>query len=143
MLSVAGGKMTTYRRIALGALARLRSDLGLHRIDDRVWPLPGAGDAASVRLPVELERPVRDHLLHLYGNHATYVVAPAFDDPTLLEPLHPSEPDIGAQALYAATDELQSAEDVIRRRTTLFYRGFDDKRVVRRVEELLVRAAAP
>lgn len=144
MLSVAGGKMTTYRRIALGALARLRSDLGLHRIDDRVWPLPGAGDAASVRLPVELERPVRDHLLHLYGNHATDVVAPAFDDPTLLEPLHPSGPDIGAQALYAATDEwAQSAEDVIRRRTTLFYRGFDDKRVVRRVEELLVRAAAP
>ena len=45
--------------------------------------------------------------------------------------------------LYAATDEwARNAEDVIRRRTTLFYRGFGDERVARKVEELLGRAAA-
>ena len=42
MLSVAGGKLTTYRRIALEVLERLRSDLELRKVDKRPWPLPGA-----------------------------------------------------------------------------------------------------
>jgi glycerol-3-phosphate dehydrogenase len=86
---------------------------------------------------------VRAHLLHLYGALAADVVAPAADDPALLEPLHPAGPDIAAQAFYAGTDEwARGAEDVIRRRTTLFYRGLADEQVVSRVEELLVRAVA-
>jgi glycerol-3-phosphate dehydrogenase len=144
MLSVAGGKLTTYRRIALGALERLRADLGLHGVDHRPWPLPGVGDAGQVGLAVELEPMVRAHLLHLYGSLTTDVVAPAVDDPALLEPLHPHGPDIAAQALYAATDEwARTAEDVTRRRTTLFYRGLADEDVVRKVDELLGRAPAP
>ncbi len=140
MLSVAGGKLTTYRRIALGALERLRSDLGLHSLDTRPWPLPGVGDLGARTLPGELEPTVRDHLLHLYGASAPDVVARARDDPALLEPLHPGGPDIAAQAVYAATAEwARSAEDVTRRRTTLFYRGLVDERVVRRVEELLAK----
>jgi glycerol-3-phosphate dehydrogenase len=143
MLSVAGGKLTTYRRIALGTLERLRADLGLHRLDCRPSPLPGAGDTASVRLPVELEPTVRAHLLHLYGSLAVDVLTPALDDPALLEPLHRDGPDISAQALYAATDEwARNADDVIRRRTTLFYRGFDNDRVVGQVEGLMRRGAA-
>jgi glycerol-3-phosphate dehydrogenase len=143
MLSVAGGKLTTYRRIALGVLERLRSDLGLHHVDRRPWPLPGAGDARSAGLPADLEPTVRTHLLHLYGGLTADVVAPAVDDPTLLEPLHADGPDIAAQALYAATDEwARSAEDVIRRRTTLFYRGLVDEQVRRKVDELVNRATA-
>jgi glycerol-3-phosphate dehydrogenase len=143
MLSVAGGKLTTYRRIALSVLARVQSELGVHRLDDRPWPLPGVGREPR-RLPVELEQPVRDHLLHLYGSLAGEVVAPAADDPTLLEPLHPYGPDIAAQAVYAATDEwARDAEDVIRRRTTLFYRGLADAAVVRKVEGLLELSGAP
>jgi glycerol-3-phosphate dehydrogenase len=142
MLSVAGGKLTTYRRIALGALEMLRSHLGLHGLDVRPWPLPGVGDLGSVGLPVDLEPTVRTHLLHLYGSLAADVVAPAIDDRALLEPLHPDGPDIAAQALYAATHEwARSAEDVTRRRTTLFYRGLADERVVSRVEELMERAS--
>ena len=44
MLSVAGGKLTTYRRIALAVLHALRPELDLHRIDRRPRPLPGASD---------------------------------------------------------------------------------------------------
>src|SRR5205823_8769434 len=44
MLSVAGGKLTTYRRIALEALSSLRAELGLHRFDRRPFSLPGAID---------------------------------------------------------------------------------------------------
>jgi glycerol-3-phosphate dehydrogenase len=143
MLSVAGGKLTTYRRIALSVLARLRTELGLHRLDVRPWPLPGVGASGLVDLPVELEPGVRDHLLHLYGDLAAHVVAPAVEDPSLLEPLHPGGPDIAAQALYAASEEwARNADDVVRRRTTLFYRGHEDENVVRTVHALLRRAGA-
>ena len=127
MLSVAGGKLTTYRRIALEVLERLRTDLGLHRLDTRPWPLPGAVGLDDVRLPVELEPDVRAHLHHLYGSLAPEVLASALDDPSLLERLHPDGPDLAAQARYAVTHEwARSAEDVLRRRTTVFQRGLED-----------------
>ncbi|HYI75227.1 MAG TPA: glycerol-3-phosphate dehydrogenase/oxidase [Gaiellaceae bacterium] len=127
MLSVAGGKLTTYRRIALEVLERLRTDLGLHRLDTRPWPLPGAVGLDDVRLPVELEPDVRAHLQHLYGSLAPEVLASALDDPSLLERLHPGGPDLAAQARYAVTHEwARSADDVLRRRTTVFQRGLED-----------------
>ncbi|HXF99022.1 MAG TPA: glycerol-3-phosphate dehydrogenase/oxidase [Gaiellaceae bacterium] len=141
MLTVAGGKLTTYRRIALEVLRRLRADLGLRRVDERPWPLPGAAGLGRVELPVEVEPDVREHLLHLYGGLAAEVLAPAVDDPALLERLHPGGPDIAAQVRYAATHEwARGAEDVLRRRTTLFYRGLADEETAGRVERLLVAA---
>jgi glycerol-3-phosphate dehydrogenase len=138
MLSVAGGKLTTYRRIALGVLDRLRSELGLHRVDERPWPLPGASGLESVVLPGELDPDVREHLVHLYGSLAPEVVAPAREDPTLLERLSSDGPDIAAQVRYAATHEwARNADDVLRRRTTLFYRGLADDEAAERVSALL------
>ncbi len=143
MLSVAGGKLTTYRRIALEVLDRLRPVLGLHRLDTKPWPLPGADGPAGV-LPVELEPDVRAHLLHLYGCRAAAVLAPARDDPSLLERLHPDGPDIAAQARYAATHEwAHGADDILRRRTTVALRGLADDDVRTRVEGLLAAAATP
>jgi len=138
MLNVAGGKLTTYRRIALETLARLKSELGLRRLDKRPWPLPGAIGLERASLPVELEPDVRAHLLHLYGSLATEVLAPAVEDPSLLERLHPGGPDIEAQVRYAASHEwAHSADDVLRRRTTCFHRGFADEALRSRVERIL------
>jgi glycerol-3-phosphate dehydrogenase len=138
MLNVAGGKLTTYRRIALEVLGRLRPDLGLHRVDVRAWPLPGASNLDAVTLPVEVDADVRAHLLHLYGSLAPQVLAPALEEPALLERLHPAGPDIAAQVRYAATHEwARTVEDVLRRRTTLFYRGLADQATTARVEDLL------
>jgi glycerol-3-phosphate dehydrogenase len=138
MLSVAGGKLTTYRRIALDVLQRLRSELGLRDVDARPWPLPGATGLESVALPAELDPEVRSHLLHLYGSHAPDVLAPAFEESALLERLHPDGPDVAAQVRYAAEHEwARTAEDVVRRRTTLFYRGLADEVTATRVEALL------
>ena len=138
MLNVAGGKLTTYRRIALEALARLRADLGLHRLDTSPWPLPGAAGLDHTVLPRELDPDVRAHLLHLYGSLAPEVLRAAEDDLTLLERLHPAGPDIGAQVRYAANHEwARTAEDVLRRRTTCFYRGVADHALEDRVDELL------
>jgi glycerol-3-phosphate dehydrogenase len=138
MLNVAGGKLTTYRRIALQALDRLRTDIGLHRLDERPWPLPGAVGLEHASLPVALEPDVRAHLLHLYGSLAGEVLAPAAEDPSLLERLNPHGPDIVAQVPYAATHEwARRADDVLRRRTTCFHRGFADEVLRTRVENML------
>jgi glycerol-3-phosphate dehydrogenase len=120
MLSVAGGKLTTYRRIALDALAQL----GIRGLDRAPRPLPGAVGLAKVDWPVELEPATRRHLLHLYGSRAAEVVRPALDDPALLEPLVPGRPDLRAQERYAREHELAiHDEDVLRRRTTAWLRG--------------------
>jgi glycerol-3-phosphate dehydrogenase len=143
MLSVAGGKLTTYRRIALAALSTLRGDLGLHQLDRRPFPLPGAIDPdegvrrLARRFP-NVEPAVCAHLVHLYGSLAEEVLAPAGVDPDLLRPLHPDGPDLVAQALYARDVEWACRpEDVLRRRTTLALRGLADEDVVRRVEGLV------
>jgi glycerol-3-phosphate dehydrogenase len=138
MLSVAGGKLTTYRRIALDVLEQLRADLGLHRLDRRPWPLPGAEGLGSTELPAELPPNVRSHLLHLYGSLAEEVLAPGAEDPRLLEPLVEGAPELAAQALYAATHEwARSAEDVLRRRTLLTLGGHAGPQVEARVSQLI------
>ncbi len=137
MLSVAGGKLTTYRKIALDALERVRGPLGLRHVDRRPFPLPGARGGAPA-FPVELDPDVEAHLRHLYGSRAAHVVVPAADDLTLLERLHPDGPDIVAQARFAVTDEwATTADDVLRRRTTVALRGLADVDAVGRVARVL------
>src|SRR3954454_13504269 len=122
MLSVAGGKLTTYRRIALDAL----DQLGVRNVDRRPRQLPRAAGLSRVRCPLELEPATRTHLLHLYGSLAREVVAPAVEDPSLLEPLVAGRPDLRAQALYAREREwARTDEDVLRRRTTAWLAGLD------------------
>ena len=124
MLSVAGGKLTTYRRIALDALERVRADVGLRHVDRRAWPLPGATGLERVAFPDVLDPSTRSHLLHLYGSLAPEVLAPAADDPSLLEPIADGAPDLRVQELYARTREWAvTDDDVYRRRTTLALRG--------------------
>jgi glycerol-3-phosphate dehydrogenase len=140
LLTVAGGKLTTYRRIALDTLERLRADLDLHRIDRQAWPLPGAAGLDRVSLPVEVSPALRAHLLGLYGSLAPEVLEPAIADPTLLEPLTTGAPDIAAQAVYAAEREwARNPEDFLRRRTTLALRGLADSELTGRVEQLIGR----
>ncbi len=142
MLTVAGGKLTTYRRIALDALGRLSGELGLGRIDRRPVPLPGAADPESVagRLVAGwgLEPEVAAHLAHFYGSRADRVLALAADRPELIERIHPDAPDIGAQVVFAAQEEWATgAEDIVHRRTTLAARGLEGTDVLRRVNDLL------
>jgi glycerol-3-phosphate dehydrogenase len=122
MLSVAGGKLTTYRRIALDTLEHI----GVRNLDRRPRPLPGAAGLARIDWPVELDAPARSHLLHLYGSLATEVLAPAREEPALLEPIVPGRPDLRAQERYAREREwARTNEDVRRRRTTVWLAGLD------------------
>jgi len=115
MVSVAGGKLTTYRRIALDALAAA----GVRGLSKAPRPLPGSSGLDRIAWPIDLDRPTRAHLLHLYGSLAPEVLAPAADDTSLLEPLVPGRPDLRAQERYAREREwARTDEDVLRRRTT-------------------------
>ena len=138
MLSVAGGKLTTYRRIALDALSMLRAELGLHRVDRRPFALPGAGATPTLGRRPDLDPRVHVHLWNHYGTLSGDVLAPVAENPDLLRPLHPDGPDIAAQVVYARDVEwAHSPEDVIRRRTTVSVRGLDDADLRGRVEALM------
>jgi glycerol-3-phosphate dehydrogenase len=139
MLSVAGGKLTTYRRIAVDAL----NMVGLRRIDRRPFPLPGAGSRLELDTDLELDARVRAHLWNHYGTLANDVIASAAERPELLRRLHPDGPDIAAQVVYARDHEwAHTTDDVIRRRTTLGVRGLAGDAAAA-VEELMESRVRP
>jgi glycerol-3-phosphate dehydrogenase len=143
MVSVAGGKLTTYRRIAVAALGALRAELGLRRLQPAAAPLPGATAPGLLTATLQASWPDLDNrtvdvLVRSYGSDAHDVLAYATEEPDALEPLVPGEPELAAQALYARDHEWAvAAEDVLRRRTTLALRGNDSAEVQARVESVL------
>ena len=142
MLSIAGGKFTTFRRIALDALERLRGDLELHALDRAPAALPGAADPETVVERLAGEHPSLPaasalHLARFHGSDALELLAPAREDPALLEPLAEGAPEVAAQVRWAREQEWAlTADDVLARRTTLAALGRADA-ARERVEELL------
>jgi glycerol-3-phosphate dehydrogenase len=142
MLSIAGGKFTTFRRIALDALERLRGDLDLRALDRAPVPLPGAADPGAVAGRLLREYPALSaataaHLARFYGSEASDVLALAREDAALLEPLATGAPEVAAQVRWAREQEWAlTADDVMARRTTLAALGRGDEARAR-VEELL------
>ncbi len=148
MLSIAGGKLTTYRCIAISVLERLRAELGLPRIDRAAYPLPGAAApeaaaAALVRRHPALAPETASHLAHVYGSLADEVLGATADVPNALEPLVSGAPELVAQAVYAYRREWAcDVDDVLRRRTTLAIRGLDSTELRCRIETLAHSNAA-
>ena len=148
VVSVAGGKLTTYRRTAAAVLGALRGELGLHDVGPAERPLPGAASADAVaaeiaRMRPELTAETAALLGRTYGSLAGEVLAYADDDPDALEPLAPGAPEIVAQAYYARDCEwAATADDVLRRRTTVSIRGRSTDDVRDRVERLLAPLSA-
>jgi glycerol-3-phosphate dehydrogenase len=149
MLSVAGGKYTTFRRIAIEVVRALAPELGLHALDEHPAPLADAADPETMATllrgrPYTLPHELSGHLARLYGAAAPAVATLALDDPSLLEPLHSGGPDIAAQVVWARHAEWATqVEDVVRRRTSLVFRGHDDGDVRARVATLLERPVPP
>lgn len=129
MLSIAGGKFTTFRRIALGALEHLQGELGLRALERAPVPLPGAADPDVVadrllRAHPGLEVVGAQQLARFHGSDALELLEPAHADPSLLEPLAPGAPEVVAQVLWAREREWAlTDEDVLARRTTLAAMG--------------------
>ena len=142
MLSIAGGKFTTFRRIALDALERIRGDLGLRELERAPVPLPGAADPDAVVARLLRDHPAlavasARHLARFHGSDALELLAPAREDAALLEALAPGAPEVAAEVRWAREREWAiTADDVLARRTTLASLGrAEDARA--RVQELL------
>ncbi|AHH96168.1 glycerol-3-phosphate dehydrogenase/oxidase [Kutzneria viridogrisea] len=146
VISVAGGKWTTFRKIGTQVLGHVADRLGgphTKPLDGPPAPLPGAALPENVtrgllaELP-ELPQDVAAHLATHYGTAGNEVLALAAADPRLLDRIHPDGPDIWAQAVHAVEHEWAcDVDDVLRRRTTVSVRGLDTPAVRERVGELL------
>jgi glycerol-3-phosphate dehydrogenase len=140
MISIAGGKLTAHRAIALDALRRLPANLRPHCLSPSDEALPGARgrDTAAVALQRRVDPETASHLLQLYGAEATRVLAYANSDPNALDPIHAGGPDVWAQALFAIDEEWAlTVEDITSRRTTLTMRGLAVEGVCRALGTLV------
>ena len=135
MVSVAGGKLTTHRRIAMDVLGRLRDERARrHRLRD--VPLPGSG-AVPAR-PADVDPDVWQNLVRHYGDEAPALLAYRERHDDALQRVHPDAPVIWAQVYHAVAAEwARTVEDVVRRRTTLTIRGLATPEVEASINRVL------
>jgi glycerol-3-phosphate dehydrogenase len=130
LISIVGGKLTTYRNLSRQTVDMVYEKLGLKPPESRTAkvPLPGGavGDfgtfAAEFKVTSGLADELAERLLRLYGARAPDVLALAGDDPSLRMPLSASATVetglLGAEVLYAFQHEIaQTLSDVLLRRT--------------------------
>jgi glycerol-3-phosphate dehydrogenase len=119
VVTVTGGKLTTYRKMAQDTVDAVVRELGesprRRRCVTKDLPLIGA--TTKTRDPVSMAQP-HARLLGRYGSEAPRVLALADDRPELLEPAIAGLPYTRAELVYAAREEMaQTLDDVLSRRT--------------------------
>jgi glycerol-3-phosphate dehydrogenase len=111
VITVTGGKLTTYRKMAADTVDLVVAELGRGRRRSPTARLPLRGAEGWEREPDE-------HLARRYGAEARVLRAMIESDPTLGEPLVPGLPYRRAEALYAVRYEMaRTLDDVLARRT--------------------------
>jgi glycerol-3-phosphate dehydrogenase len=138
MVTVAGGKLTTYRAMAAEVVDRAVRELR-HR-DGRprdgvaptdIEPLPGgeAADLGGFRergLELGLVPASVEHLLRHYGTEVAAIYNLGLGDRRLFRRLAPPHPAVEAEVVHVARRELaQTVEDVLVRRIHLYYECAD------------------
>lgn len=125
LVTVTGGKLTTYRRMASDTvdLAVAMLGRGARRCPTKRLRLLGATGCDALSHPSAARRLGVDpatlaHLAGRYGSEARTVIAITEADPELLHPLVPGLPYLRAEAVYAARYEMAfTLDDVLTRRT--------------------------
>jgi glycerol-3-phosphate dehydrogenase len=125
VVTVTGGKLTTYRRMAADTVDAVVDQLGDKKARSRTKKLPlrGAVGVEALSAPgaaarFGLDDALLDHLAKRYGTEARTIAAMITADRSLAEPLIASLPYVRAEAVYAARYEMaQNLEDVLARRT--------------------------
>ncbi|MCA9664119.1 MAG: glycerol-3-phosphate dehydrogenase/oxidase [Myxococcales bacterium] len=142
MVVIAGGKLTTYRRMAAEcvdtAIEIIADADGPRRVTDTPTgklPLPGAEgldsdadlEALTERVSAQIgDHEVGEHLVLTYGARAMRVARLAERDGSLRERIADDLPFVWAQIAYAARDEMAlTLADALVRRTHVFYRDRD------------------
>ena len=145
LITIAGGKLTTYRKMSAEvvdravAMLRLTGALTtpLREAYTARQPLPGAvgwpedDDTTRVEALVRSAVPDLDEatttlFVRTYGTRAVDVARLIAADPTLDTPLSPGRAERLAQVDFAVAEELaQTVSDVLVRRTQLYFRAAD------------------
>jgi glycerol-3-phosphate dehydrogenase len=122
VVTITGGKLTTYREMAADTVDVVLRSLD-HRVATRVAKrsrtknlrLRGAEGYEAARLAGD---PLSVHLADRYGGEARTLHAMIDADPALGEPLVAGLPYVRAEAVYAARYEMaRTVDDVLSRRT--------------------------
>ena len=118
VVTVTGGKLTTYRRMASDTVDQIGRLLG-RRIRARTKHLLLLGADGFQAPPATAETTsLHEHLAGRYGTEAEDVLALLREDPTWREPLVPGLPYVRAEAIHAARHEMAGTlDDVLSRRT--------------------------
>jgi len=132
LVSVGGGKYTTYRAVAeeLADLAEGRLGGGRNLCRTAQLPLPGAGAAEGslgysrhwkvLRGQHGLSAEALQRLTELYGTRTRRLLALLEDDPALAEPVCAGSSLLRVQVVYGVYEELaRTPEDILRRRVPL------------------------
>lgn len=117
LVTVTGGKLTTYRRMASDTVDIVGRRLGRG----------GRSRTKHIRLlGAEGSTPDDEHLARRYGSEAPRVLDIAATDPSLSEPLVAGLPYLRAEAVYAVRHEMaRTVDDILSRRTRARLLGRD------------------
>jgi glycerol-3-phosphate dehydrogenase len=121
MLTITGGKLTTFRRMAAQVVDRIVEREGREaecRTDDIPLGMPARPE--DLETSAELPEGAADQLAFRYGHAARAVLDLCEASPQLAQPLVPGHPDLKAEVVVAARHEqARSVADVLLRRTRL------------------------
>jgi len=163
LITIAGGKLTTYRKMAKECvdvavnLLKLSGALpeDIHSGQTFKYPLPGAvgwpEDDDHERVAAELaeqcdcglSEEVALHLVDTYGMRGLELAKRCAAYPTLMESIVPGRVEIMAQVDFGVQEELAaSVSDIMIRRTQIFFRDLDQglgsvDKVANRMAELI------
>ena len=125
LITVTGGKLTTYRKMAADTVDAVQRELGSRIVASRTKNLRLRGSEPVNALQVReladklgLDAQVLDHLQRRYGGEMMAVLGLGFDRPELRERLVEGLEHLEAEVVYAARFEMATCvEDVLSRRT--------------------------
>lgn len=131
LLTIAGGKLTTYR-----SMAEELVDIAARRLKDefRIVPMRNCETARRPLVPLNgasageaIDKKLRDHLVRAYGSQYLHVLEISARDPRLSKSIVKGLPDIWAEVPYAIEHEMaMTVDDVLSRRTHILNEAPDN-----------------
>jgi glycerol-3-phosphate dehydrogenase len=138
LLTLVGGKLTTYRRMAQDAVDRIVQRHGGPHSTTASLPLVGADPAAAGDL-----RTLPPRLVRRFGSEAPLVASLAAGDSSLLEPLFAGTPVLGVELVFGVHHEgAMDMDDLLDRRVRLGLVPTERRRAEPLARHLLERLAA-
>ena len=131
LLTIVGGKLTTYRSMSRKAMKLVMKNFG-KKFNPKIFSLPGTPNLPWKKfmeetIPLWMETQgltlsQTEYLAKLYGQRAEELLELLKLDPRLKEPLHPERPELAAQVVFAVQKEKAlHLQDVMLRRLEIGY----------------------